>query len=96
MRIGTFVSVWDDGTEIRTSAILDETSGAVDAETADVENLDILQREFFESSDCEEYEICPECHEYILHTCMEPGIGHNLDEVKRCKNPDCEYIQFVQ
>lgn len=88
--LGTFVSVWDDGTEIRTPAILDETSGAIDAETADVENVDILQREYFESSDCEEYEICPECHEYILKTVMRDGVGHTYNEVRVCSNPDCE------
>jgi len=87
---GTFVSVWDDGTEIRTPAILDETSGSVDAETADVENLDILEREYFESSDGEEYEICPECHEYILKTVMKDGIGSTLYEALVCSNPDCE------
>ena len=91
---GTFVSVWDDGTEIRTPAILDETSGSVDTETADIENLDILQREYFESDESfnagEEYEICPECHEYILKTVMKDGIGNSYDEVRVCSNRDCE------
>lgn len=91
---GTFVSVWDDGTEIRTPAILDETSGAVDAETSDIENLEILQREFFESSDFansgEEFEICPECHEYILKTVMKEGVGKTLYEAQVCSNRYCE------
>ena len=91
---GTFVSVWDDGTEIRTPATLDTETGEVDAETADIENLDILQREYFESDESfnsgEEYDICPECHEYILKTVMKEGIGSTLYEDRVCSNPDCE------
>lgn len=91
---GTFVSVWDDGTEIRTPAILDETSGSVDTESSEVENVDILQREYFESSEFsnagEEYEICPECHEYILKTVMKDGIGNTLEEVNVCSNRNCD------
>ena len=90
---GTFVSVWDDGTEIRTPATLDTATGEVDAEIADVENLDILQREYFESDESfnagEEYEICPECHTFILTTIMRDGIGHTYNEVKVCSDIEC-------
>jgi hypothetical protein len=90
---GTFVSIWDDGTEIRTPAVLDEKTGEVDAETADVENLDILQREYFESDEFanagEEYEICPECHTFILRTVMKDGIGHTYNEVRVCSDIEC-------
>jgi hypothetical protein len=92
---GTFTSVWDDGVEITTPATLDTETGEVCADPAEVENLDILVDEHFTDEKGEEYTICPECHEYILHTCMEPGIGHNLDEVRRCKNPNCDYAYYV-
>jgi hypothetical protein len=92
---GMFVSIWDNGS-IRTSAILDTETGEVSTNSVEVDDdLGTLMEESFEANDGEEYDICPECHEYIIHTCMEPGIAHNLDEVKRCKNPDCDYVRYV-
>lgn len=92
---GTFISVWDNGS-VRTPSTLDTETGEVTTNSVDVnDDLGTLMEEVFEDEeDGEEYDICPECHEYILHTCMEPGIVHNLDEVKRCKNPDCDYLWF--
>jgi hypothetical protein len=91
---GVFTSVWDDDVEIVTKAILDTETGEVTAETAEVENLDILQREFFTSEEFanagEEYEICPECHTFILKVVMKDGIGHTYEEVNVCSDPDCE------
>jgi len=88
---GTFTSVWDNGSVI-TPSTLDLETGEVSTDSVEVDdNLGTLMEECFEDEEGEEYEVCPECHEYILHTCMEPGIGHNLDEVLRCKNSDCEY-----
>ena len=92
---GTFTSVWDDGVEITTPATLDTETGEVTAEAADVDNLENLDDEYFTGENGDVYGICPECHEYVLHTCMEPGIGHNLDEVKRCKDPNCDYARYV-
>jgi len=93
---GTFVSIWDNGS-VRTPATLDLETGEVSTDSVEADdNLGTLMEEWFEDSEGDEHEICPECHEYILHTCMEPGIGHNLDELKRCKNPDCEYNRFVR
>jgi len=92
---GTFVSVWDNGT-LSTPATLDTETGEVTTESVDANGLEHLMEEWFEDEEGEEYDICPECHEYILHTCMEDGIGHNLDEVKRCKDPNCDYIEFVR
>jgi hypothetical protein len=91
MKKGTFTSVWDDGIEITTPATLDPETGEVTAESVEVEDLDILQEEYFTDEDDNQYSVCPVCHEYIVVTSMEPGIGHNLDEVKKCKNPDCDY-----
>lgn len=91
---GTFTSFWDGGTEISTEAILDTETGEVIAETSEVEDVDILDREAFTSNEFanagEEYEICPECHEYITKVVMKEGIGKTLYEARVCSNPDCE------
>lgn len=87
---GTFTSVWDDGVEIATPATLDTETGEVIAIAAEVENLDILQREYFTDKNENEYEICPECHEYILKSVMKDGIGHCYDEVKVCSDTECD------
>jgi hypothetical protein len=84
---GTFVSIWDNGS-VRTPAILDLETGEITTDAVETEDLGTLMEEWFEESETgEEHEICPECHEYILH---------NLDEVRRCKNPDCDYMRFVR
>ena len=93
---GTFTSVWDNDVEISTPAELDTETGEVSAESVDAGDVDILEEEYFTDEDGEEYEVCPECHEYIIVTSMEDGIGHTLNEVKRCKNPDCDYSKFVR
>lgn len=63
---GSFVSVWEDGTEIQTDATLGEETGYVDAENSDDDSdHGSLVREFFIDVDENEYEVCPECHEYI-------------------------------
>lgn len=93
---GTFTSVWDGDVEITTPAELDTETGEVTTEAVEAGDVDTLDSEYFTDENGNEYEICTECHEYILHTCMEPGIGHNLDELKRCKNPDCDYSRFVR
>lgn len=90
---GIFVSVWDGGTEIRTDAILNEETGEVTTKSVEADDVDSLDREYFESSEFhnsgEEFEICPECHEYILKVVMKEGIGKTLYEEKVCSNLDC-------
>ena len=50
----TYVSVWDDGIQIRTSCKFDETSRtAYDIESADVDGLDFLSDEYIELNDME-------------------------------------------
>jgi hypothetical protein len=92
---GTFTSIWDTDVEITTPAELDTETGEVSAESVDAGDVDILEEEYFTDEQGNQYPVCPECHEYILVTSMEDGIGHNLDEVKRCKNPDCDYCKNV-
>lgn len=88
---GTFISVWDDGTEIRTNATLDEETGYIEAEQSD-DTCDhgSLVREYFENENGDEYEVCSECHCYILKTVMKDGIGSCLDECRVCSNSDCD------
>ena len=90
---GTFVSIWDGNVEIRTPAVLDINTGETTTESVDVDNLEILEREFFESEEFfnagEEFEVCTECHNHILKVVMKVGIGKTLNEVEVCTDPDC-------
>lgn len=90
---GTFVSVWDGGQEIRTPAVLDTETGEVTAESVEADDVEMLDREYFESSEHEnsgeEFEVCPECHEYITKVVMKEGVGKTLYEARVCSNPDC-------
>lgn len=53
----TYVSVWDGGTEISTSCKYNKTTGDVtDIDSADVDGLDILDREYIVLEDGEEIE----------------------------------------
>lgn len=81
MKKGTFTTVWDDDVKITTHATVDEITGYIDGEQVDVDdmNLDILTSEYFTDDDGNVYDVCPECHTYILKqgsTC--------------CMNPDCD------
>lgn len=90
MKKGTFTSVWDDGVEITSPAELDETTGEVIPVSVEVEGLDILNREYFTDEDGNEYEVCPECHTYIMKTIMVDGIGSCYDEKRVCSDRDCD------
>jgi hypothetical protein len=83
---GIFISNWDDNIEISTYAELDEQTGEIIAESVDVD-VDILNSEVFISETGETFEVCPECHSFILKTVIE-------NEVKLCSNPDCENSEF--
>lgn len=90
---GTFISIWEEGM-LETPATLDLNTGEVITCSVNTQGLEHLVEELFEDENGDEHEVCPECHEYIMHTYMEPGIGHNLDEVKRCRNTDCTYVRY--
>lgn len=48
-----------------------------------------LIREWVELADGTEYDVCMQCHAYILKTVMEDdNTGKGIHEVKRC--PECE------
>lgn len=88
---GKFVSEWDYGIVV-TSASLDTETGEVTTEPVEAED-GVLEREYFEDQDTE-YEVCPICHEYIMKTEMNEGVGKHLHEEKVCSNPDCEYRSY--
>jgi hypothetical protein len=86
---GTFVSVWDNGS-IRTPAELNTETGEVTTESVEANGMEHLIEEWFEGEDGEEYEVCPECHEFITKVVVKEGIGKTLYEVRVCSNPDCD------
>ncbi|MCX5884306.1 MAG: hypothetical protein NT096_00075 [Proteobacteria bacterium] len=86
---GSFVSVWDEGT-VQTQGTLNTKTGEVTAKFVNVPDLGSLKREYFEDEAEDIYEVCTECHEYILKSEMNPGIGHDLNEEQVCSNKDCE------
>jgi len=87
---GSFISVWDDGSVITTSCKLDPSSGEIFPEMSDDDSdHGSLEREYFESSDGDEFEVCTTCHGFILKSEMVSGIGHDLNEEQVCSDPDC-------
>ena len=89
---GTFVSNWDDG-KVVTPCELNLKTGELFTKSATVGNLGTLKSEKFYvdgDEDGDEYDVCPDCHEYILRSEMNPGSGHDLDEEPVCSNPDCD------
>jgi hypothetical protein len=64
---GTFTSVWDDGEEVVTRAVLNDKTGEITADaTDDVNELVILVSEHFTADDGTKYEVCPVCHNHII------------------------------
>ena len=87
---GQFVSVWEQGS-VSTYAELDTEKGEViEIQIANTKDMGFLEREYFQDRAGIEYEVCTECHSYILKTEMNPdNVGKGLHEDKVCSNPDC-------
>lgn len=86
---GSFISVWEQGT-IQTEGTLNTDTGEVTCNSVESEDLGCLEREYFEDKAGKEYEVCTECHEYILKTIMKPDpVGIGLSEEQICSNPNC-------
>lgn len=92
---GFFESNWEDGTVITTPCTLNFKTGELTTKAIEVKSdLGSLESErFYTENDIFDEEVCSECHEYIMGAKMVPGIGHDLDEMECCKNPDCESNQ---
>ena len=85
---GSFVSIWDNGS-ITTPAILNVETGEITTEQVEVNGMEHLMEEWFESNEFfnagEEFDVCPVCHKHILKTVIKDGREENV-----CSNPDCE------
>ena len=91
---GTFTSVWDGGTEITTPAELDTETGEVTAECSDEDpDCSLICEYFTDTKNDEDYEVCPDCHNFVLKSAMVEGVGKTLNEVRVCSDPDCESNQ---
>ena len=86
---GFFVSEWTGGT-VKTSCQLDTDTGELFPETADVDDLGSLEKEYFETNDGNEIPVCSTCHEFIMRTAMFPVVGRSLVEGSECSNMDCD------
>ena len=89
---GLFVSNWSEG-KVVTPCRLDPITGELFTKSANVGDLGTLESEKFYvggDEDGDEYNVCPDCHEYILKTVMNPGISHGLNEEPVCSNFDCD------
>ena len=88
---GTFTSVWDNGSEISTQATLDLKTGELECTSSRVDPDGCLEREYFEDSDYNEYEVCKVCHSYIMKGVVNPDdTGCGLHDDEECSDPDCD------
>lgn len=63
---GEFVSVWDGGFEVRTPAIVNSETGEISTkQVEEVDGLDCLDREYFETENGHILEVCKECHDHL-------------------------------
>lgn len=96
---GIFTSIWDTET-ISTKATLDTETGSIEIEETDEEVDDsrwhLLKGEKFVDEEGNEYDICQECHSFVL---KEKDItdtddeGNELPEIAGviiCSNPYCK------
>jgi len=91
---GTFTSLWDGNESITTYAELDTETGSLEINSVDVSDMDLefLDEEYFKDEENNLYEVCPDCHEFIMREkCIEgEGNGNDYDGQKICSNPYCE------
>lgn len=87
---GIFTSIWDGGVNINTPATLETETGYIEAESVDVDGLECLEEETFTDENGKEYQVCPECHAYVMKPVMINGIGHNSDEEFVCSDENCD------
>ena len=75
-----FVSVWDGGTEVRSKAHYDPSTGEVTVLESHDAEVGLLDREFIEFGE-DTLPVCKECHESV----RQPNTPANTE----CRNPDC-------
>lgn len=86
--VATFVSVWDDSSEIRTRCLYDDYHKYIKSvETSEETPEGMLTREYIIVNN-EELDVCMECHEGILETKMVPHPENEGDktlyEIRGC------------
>ena len=69
---------------------LDEDTGELFPDVADVGDLGSLEKEFFQTPDGNEIPVCNTCHGFILRPAMIPDTGHCLLEGMQCSDSACE------
>ena len=88
---GKFVSIWDGGINIETIAFINEKTGEIFTESVEVDEVEILDDEYFEDENGNTYEVCPVCHSFIVKIEMKEDEDKNLYESNVCSNLSCEY-----
>ena len=92
-----YVTLWDDGVEVVTSAMYNIETGLVyDIETTDegIEDLDILEREFIRLDDGTELDVCEESGKYKVINFAE--ILKNLIALEEPFVEEEEYPDFEE
>lgn len=83
-----FVSIWDDGIEIRSNCEYDKTTGEIYCiEVADLTEVKLLKREYIDFNG-EEIEVCQECHTYTIHPVVDRSTTVVIEHPE-CRNPNC-------
>lgn len=87
---GTFVSVWDLGEECRSSCRFAPKTGEI-LYVADSEQLPegACLREYIEDANGDEYDVCPDCHDWVLDTKTNLSGDGDVEEYFEC--PSCGY-----
>ena len=87
---GTFQSIWEEGL-IKTPAKLNLENGEITANFSDEgSEYEHLICEKFVDNEENEYPVCPNCHNYILKTEINPDpFGNEWSEILVCVG-DCE------
>ena len=89
---GTFISNWSEG-KVITACTLNKRSGELSPDTVDVQDLGTLESEKFIADNGDEFDVCPDCHEYILKTVVGDRADQSYGEYQVCSNPDCNFNQ---
>lgn len=82
------VSVWDNGTVVKTKAKLFEEGNIsyFESDLAEVEGVNSLEDEYLEFPDGNTLQICQNCHEGVATLVIEEGVGKQLLEIKVCSS----------
>lgn len=65
--VATYNSVWDGGYVVSTGCTIDSVTGRVEAESADADDVEVLDREYVEVNGVEFDVECNEDNEYVIN-----------------------------